>query len=254
MLYMRHERSKQRGAWLPAAAAAIASLIFFSSPASGSVRITYSASSDYTVSDIVTADLDAVDGLTLDQTGQSLDVASSSFTDPHIWRQAPHGVMLMGERQDALGSPHLVFGVSQSYAARLVGQSFSSLFPIVNEHLVLGSLELVSDNVSYDPALQTLFYVSKMVVNGGGAFEPDGGKFTLISFSSGQVIGSGLASLESSPPVATDVPEPATWTMMMIGFGLVGGTLRGIRNDKTNIGRAVPGMGFPTRQARNFAA
>jgi hypothetical protein len=28
------------------------------------------------------------------------------------------------------------------------------------------------------------------------------------------------------PPVATAVPEPATWAMMIVGFGFVGGTIR----------------------------
>jgi hypothetical protein len=205
--------------------AAAAGLLGLSS-ASASVRITYSTASDYAISDIVTANLDPVNGLTLDQTAATLATPSGSFLDPHSWDVAPAGVILMGERLDELGNPHLVLGVNQRLAARLIGHPLNSLFPMLNEQLVLGSVELIGRNTPYEPALQTLFDFSMMAINEGGMFDPDGGAFTLVSFSSGQAIGSGSASLTASPPITSGVPEPAAWTMMIAGFGAIGATMR----------------------------
>lgn len=205
--------------------AAAAGLLGLSS-ASASVRITYSTTSDYIISNIVTANLDPVNGLTLDQTGATLARPRGSFLDPHMWDVAPTGVFLMGERLDQLGNPHLVLGVNQILAARLLNQPFNTLFPMQNEQLVLGSIELISHNSPYEPALQTLFDFSMMAINEGGTFDPDGGAFTLVSFSNGQAIGSGSAMLAPSPPTTSGVPELGAWMMMTAGFGFVGAVIR----------------------------
>lgn len=49
---------------------------------------------------------------------------------------------------------------------------------------------------------------------------------TLVVSGNSQRFGSYLGELSFTPDFAAGVPEPATWAMMIIGFGAVGGTLR----------------------------
>jgi hypothetical protein len=51
-----------------------------------------------------------------------------------------------------------------------------------------------------------------------------GDPFTAVAFSGGQIIGTGVSSIPGTG--VSSVPEPATWAMMLIGFGLVGFRLR----------------------------
>ena len=192
------------------------------SPASATVRITYRAVTHYAVTDILTANMDAATGsISIVQTGGSLSLPAGHVTDPHAWDRAPAGVVLIGQRLDALGNPHLVLGVGNAYAPHLIGHAFTSVFPTMNEQLVLGSVELVSGNNNYLPAVQTLLDFATQIIGEGATIAPDGGAFTLISFSDGQAIGSGTASIGTVPP-SGNVPEPSAWVTMVLGFGVIG--------------------------------
>ena len=54
------------------------------------------------------------------------------------------------------------------------------------------------------------------------------GTFETVAFSSGQA-GTGTLVI-SEVPFVNDVPEPASWAMLIAGFGLVGATMRRRRN------------------------
>ena len=200
------------------------------SPAPATVQISYRAATHYAVTDILTADMDVATGsISIVQTGESLHAPSGHFTDPHGWDQAPAGTVVIGQRLDALGNPHLVLGVGNAYAPNLIGQAFTSLFPMMNEQLVLGSVELISGNYNYLPAVQTLLDFATQIIGQGATIAPDGGAFTLISFSDGQAIGSGTASIGTVPPSGS-VPEPSAWALMVLGFGLIGRAARSGRS------------------------
>ena len=46
------------------------------------------------------------------------------------------------------------------------------------------------------------------------------------SFTTGTIFGSGAPQDVQLPPTNGAVPEPATWMMMLLGFGLIGGAVR----------------------------
>lgn len=54
-------------------------------------------------------------------------------------------------------------------------------------------------------------------------FQDSVGRYRVNSFSPGS---SSFVTATSSPVVAAGVPEPATWAMLILGFGLVGASLR----------------------------
>ena len=53
--------------------------------------------------------------------------------------------------------------------------------------------------------------------------------FKMGSFALTQYNGTGTYTLTIAPTATGAVPEPASWAMMIAGFGLVGGTLRSAR-------------------------
>jgi hypothetical protein len=64
-----------------------------------------------------------------------------------------------------------------------------------------------------------------LAMSGGTSFviEPGEGLYGNIYNSQGFA---GVWDLEHSSAILTGIPEPATWAMMIIGFGLIGGALR----------------------------
>ncbi|MBO9712568.1 MAG: PEP-CTERM sorting domain-containing protein [Sphingomonas sp.] len=72
-----------------------------------------------------------------------------------------------------------------------------------------------------DAASDLIFNFSDQVALDGGLTSANGGSFTLLSFSTPSNVGSGNALL-----VSNAVPEPATWLMLIGGFGAVGFALR----------------------------
>lgn len=71
------------------------------------------------------------------------------------------------------------------------------------------------------------------VDTGGICTGLDGGSEAVSDFSTNQnflaVSRSGLAVLATAPPIVGGVPEPASWAMMLAGFGIVGSGFRARR-------------------------
>jgi hypothetical protein len=65
---------------------------------------------------------------------------------------------------------------------------------------------------------------------GGGQGEWSSGSIAALRIYDGVLGASEIADLNKIPFVNTAVPEPATWAMMIAGFGFVGGALRRRRN------------------------
>jgi hypothetical protein len=94
------------------------------------------------------------------------------------------------------------------------GSSFSSTTPVMN--------------LTNGPGLLTFFADNNV---GGAQHEWSSGSIAALRIYNGVLSADEIAELNKVPFVATAaVPEPATWAMMLAGFGLVGGTLRSRRN------------------------
>ena len=94
-----------------------------------------------------------------------------------------------------------------------------------------GLLGALTESVFPSPALAgTSFYAT--VTSTGGSFDLLGGQADLYNFAGG------ASQFGSVGTVATAVPEPSTWAMMLLGFAGVGAAALGRRHHR---GKAVSG-------------
>ncbi len=117
--------------------------------------------------------------------------------------------------------------ISQSFAT-VVGQTYNFSFDYSHNpgvtagnmgFLILGNSSLANDTIFDNDLAQTwTHYVGSFVADSTS---------TLISFNSYDTCCSGGIFLDNvSVSTGGAVPEPATWALMITGFGLVGSTLR----------------------------
>jgi PEP-CTERM motif len=159
-------------------------------------------------------------GITWDS-GFNAPVGTTTLTDPFLKTNPIVDTFLIGLTTDlpgdAPGQEHLVLFTNDAFASSAQGIDWDTLFPNTNETTLINDL-LTGDDFSSD-----LFGFSAGDAvngpNGSIAFVP-GDTFTAIAFSNGFIIGSGNSFITNAA-----VPEPATWTMMLIGLCAVAGTL-----------------------------
>ncbi len=137
---------------------------------------------------------------------------------------------------------HLVLGLDSVFAATIVGQDFAtafasftpSYFPsgttetdFIKELLYIGGLDGqygLPPSPFGGPQTNLLFDFGTALHTQGAAIASSlpflvSRPFTLLSFSQAQVIGTGQAQAQ---PLPSAVPEPATWLMLILGFGAIG--------------------------------
>lgn len=158
----------------------------------------------------------------------SFDVFAPStlMTDPFLKTQAITDTYFLGVSDfgdSETGENHLVLALDDDYAAGLLGFDFTDLFPTFNEVDLIAALDLLAspddDNAAEkDAAFQLIGAFSDEVRGNGGTFGSVD-TFSLVGFSTGVDLGSGESSI-------TVVPEPATWALLMMGFGGAGAMLR----------------------------
>ena len=199
---------------------------------------TYEVTSNYNITAIVTADRDGMSSGSYLVNSFSTFAATSQINDPFI-QSAPTlyshftGVtdLIPGTSSvDLSADLHLVLAVNNIFAASLIDQEFTSIFPDFTESsLIAAMLELTnpdSTQTDHDNAISELFSFSDALYNAGGDFNltlSEG--FTLVAFSDGQLAGRGL-SFPTPGAAPGAVPEPMTWLMMLGGFLVIGGTMR----------------------------
>lgn len=157
-------------------------------------------------------------------------VGTSTVTEVFAQRDPITRALLLGITTDLPGDPeeqqHLVLFTNNSWAARAVGIAFGTLFPTSNEAALIAALDSLASGTGSDADYTLLGdfgdTVSRQSPNGDAAFAL-GDTFTSIAFSDGQIIGSGISF---ATPAAAAVPEPATWALMILGFGSMGIALR----------------------------
>lgn len=131
-------------------------------------------------------------------------------------------------------SLHLVLAVNNSFAASLINQEFTTIFPEYTEAGLIDALRTLSSGdatkEAKDAAVTSLFLFSDELYDRGANFNVTLSEgFSLVAFSQGQAAGTGQSSIV---PIASAVPEPATWAMMIGGLAMIGGTLRRRQNGR----------------------
>lgn len=133
---------------------------------------------------------------------------------------------------DAPGQKHVVLAVSNDVVPLASGIAWGTLFRNFTEEQIIFALEhqVDPDEATRNAALQTLgdFYYTDAkygILDGlaqpHSAWFTPGGSFTVMTWSSGQVIGGGTSTI-------TSVPEPTS--MLAIGLGLAAVARRRKRN------------------------
>lgn len=218
------------------------SLLFAGAPASANTMVTcgtgpsqllnYSFDMDYDVTGIAKYNEflpDCGNGISNSDTAP---VGHSVVTDIFAKHDPVGRSLLLGLTQnlpgDAEGQQHLVLFTNNAFAASATNIAFGTLFPTTLEASLIAALNSLNSGTGSESDYALLFdFSSNAAQNGpnGDAAFLFGSDFTAIAFSTGQIIGTGT-SYYSVPPITDPVPEPATWAMMIIGFGAVGGAMR----------------------------
>jgi hypothetical protein len=136
---------------------------------------------------------------------------------------------------DEFGEPtasgnHLVIFGNDTWASGATSIAFGTLFPQVLETDLINALGLLSlglpvENPLVQGAFNTLvnFYDYQFTAPGGGIGFAAGDSFSILGFTDGKFIGRGQSFVT---PITAAIPEPASWAMLIAGFGLVGAVAR----------------------------
>lgn len=153
---------------------------------------------------------------------------STFITDPFLKTEAITDTYFLGVSnygpEESEPTDHLVLALDDTFAAGLLGFDFTELFPAFNEVDLIAALDLLAspdteDNLDdKELAFDLIGNFSDEVRSNGGTFGSVD-TFSLVGFSTGAALGSGKSSI-------TAVPEPASWALMIAGFGGAGAMLR----------------------------
>lgn len=162
-------------------------------------------------------------------------VGASALTDVFAKRDPVGRTLLMGVASNLPGDPegqqHLVLFTNNAWAQNAQSIAFGTLFPTTLEGSLIGALNSLAAGTGSSNDYAKLFdFAGNAALFGpaGDAAFSFGNSFTAIAFSDGQIIGTGQSFYSFGA-----VPEPASWAMMIIGFGLIGGAMRSKRRAGT---------------------
>jgi len=134
------------------------------------------------------------------------------------------------------GGARPAFGSTGNYGAVLRGGSYTVNFAAASVFsFVLGSLDRYNTLTLLLADSSSLVYSGGQIIGGGNpAFGDRAGPTTngVVTFNANggpKIVGATFASASNSfefDNLAAGVPEPATWAMMIFGFGAVAGVMR----------------------------
>lgn len=142
---------------------------------------------------------------------------------------------------DAPGQEHLVLMMDDHAASNVQDIAWGTVFTTVLEEDVIDAVHTMALHLPFgDPDLEAALNTLSAFVDvasyeahvgdfglPGSALFTTGGSFTIVAWSDGQVIGSGVSTIE---PIAV-VPEPSALAMLLAGIGVVGTLARRRRPD-----------------------
>lgn len=153
---------------------------------------------------------------------------STFITDPFLKTEAITDTYFLGVSnygpEESEPTDHLVLALDDTFAAGLLGFDFTELFPAFNEVDLIAALDLLAspdteDNLDdKELAFDLIGNFSDQVRSNGGTFGSVD-TFSVVGFSTATALGAGESSI-------TPVPEPASWALMIAGFGGAGAMLR----------------------------
>lgn len=156
-------------------------------------------------------------------------VGPSLLTDIFAKNEPVTRALLFGIATDLPGDPegqqHLVLFTNDLFALRARNIAFGTLFPTSNEAALIAALTSLAsgDGSGEDYGLLAGFAENAALSgpNGDAGFGL-GDSFSAVAFSDGRIIGTGLFF----GTAVGSVPEPATWALLILGFGATGAAMR----------------------------
>jgi hypothetical protein len=151
---------------------------------------------------------------------------NAPYTLDSVYYPDGHDVLwLMGTAQDLPGDPegqkHLVIFGNTGWAASVQGIAFGTLFPSALEAGLIAALEDAATGSGLQSSYDLIDDFWTTLIPGAGLTFAPGDAFKIVAFSDGQQIGEGFTTYS-----AAQVPEPASWALLIAGFGLVGAMAR----------------------------
>ena len=132
--------------------------------------------------------------------------------------------ILKGKAKRALAKNDAPIGKPKP-TQRALGKTFDDpLLSLVGPLTPAPVVEFLPVNAS--PVVASIPALALAVPGGGGGFTPVGGGFIGGGGSGGGGGGDGIVPPPPAPPPVAAVPEPSTWTLLLIGFAAVGASIR----------------------------
>lgn len=133
---------------------------------------------------------------------------------------------------DAPGQEHIVLFMDPTAATRVQNIAWGTVFTTTLEDQLIQSVHDATSGLPYDdPILQAgltavFNFVDNAATNAqvgpggtsGSAWFATGGAFSVVAWSDGQTIGTGISTVDT----IAAVPEPQTYALMFGGLGIVG--------------------------------